>query len=126
MNEMNPQGETLDEIDLRVKRAVKHFWENRQTKNVRAGETLDEFSSLIRDLLIKAGIPSDSIFRKTKEELPGFFRPTKRWDLVVVLDGQLFAALELKSQVGSFGNNFNNRTEEAVGSATDLWAAYRE
>ena len=24
------------------------------------------------------------------------------------------------------GNNFNNRTEEALGNATDLWAAYRE
>src|SRR2546430_10808718 len=31
-----------------------------------------------------------------------------------------------KSQVGSFGNNYNNRTEEAIGSATDIWAAYRE
>ena len=40
--------------------------------------------------------------------------------------GNLAAGLELKSQVGSFGNNFNNRTEEAIGSATDLWAAYRE
>jgi len=29
-------------------------------------------------------------------------------------------------QVGSFGNNYNNRTEEALGSAVDLWAAYRE
>lgn len=28
--------------------------------------------------------------------------------------------------MGSFGNNFNNRTEEAIGSACDLWAAYRE
>jgi hypothetical protein len=26
----------------------------------------------------------------------------------------------------SFGNNLNNRAEEAVGSATDLWTAYRE
>jgi Restriction endonuclease XhoI len=35
--------------------------------------------------------------------------------------------VEFKSQVGpSFGNNFNNRTEEALGSATDIWAAYRE
>jgi hypothetical protein len=35
--------------------------------------------------------------------------------------------IEFKAQVGpSFGNNFNNRTEEAVGTATDLWAAYRE
>ena len=37
------------------------------------------------------------------------------------------AAIELKSQVGpSFGNNFNNRTEEAIGTAHDLWTAYRE
>lgn len=41
--------------------------------------------------------------------------------------GQLIAAIELKSQVGpSFGNNFNNRTEEAIGTALDLWRAYRE
>ena len=60
-------------------------------------------------------------------ELPGYFRPTKRWDLIVVHEGQLLAVVELKSQVGpSFGNNFNNRTEEAVGSATDIWTAFRE
>ena len=41
--------------------------------------------------------------------------------------GQLIAAVELKSQVGpSFGNNFNNRTEEAIGTAHCLWTAYRE
>ncbi len=28
--------------------------------------------------------------------------------------------------MGSFGNNFNNRTEEAIGTAHDLWTAYRE
>ena len=39
---------------------------------------------------------------------------------------QLLAGIEFKSQVGSFGNNYNNRTEEAIGSATDIWAAYRE
>lgn len=30
------------------------------------------------------------------------------------------------SQVGSFGNNYNNRTEEAIGTAHCLWTAYRE
>jgi hypothetical protein len=59
-------------------------------------------------------------------ELPGWYRPEKKWDLLVVADGQLLAGIEFKSQVGSFGNNCNNRTEEAIGSATDLWAAYRE
>lgn len=59
--------------------------------------------------------------------MPGWYRPEKKWDLLFVSEGQLVAAIEFKSQVGpSFGNNFNNRTEEAIGSASDLWAAYRE
>lgn len=59
--------------------------------------------------------------------LPGYFRPTKLWDILVIHQGRLIAAIELKSQVGpSFGNNFNNRTEEAIGTAHDLWTAYRE
>ena len=36
------------------------------------------------------------------------------------------ASVEFKSHVGSFGNNFNNRVEEALGNATDLNTAYRE
>ena len=48
-------------------------------------------------------------------------------ELLVVADGQLLLAVEFKSQVGpSFGNNFNNRTEEAIGNAEDIWTAYRE
>ena len=59
--------------------------------------------------------------------LPGYFRPTKLWDLLVMHQGELVAAIELKSQVGpSFGNNFNNRTEEAIGTGHDLWTAFRE
>ncbi len=45
----------------------------------------------------------------------------------MVSEGHLVTAIEFKSQVGpSFGNNFNNRVEEAIGNATDLWTAYRE
>jgi hypothetical protein len=59
--------------------------------------------------------------------LPGYFRPTKLWDLLMLYKGELIAAIELKSQVGpSFGNYFNNRTEETIGTAHDLWTAYRE
>jgi hypothetical protein len=48
------------------------------------------------------------------------------WDAIVIYKGRLVACFELKSQVGSFGNNFNNRTEESIGSATDFWTAFRE
>lgn len=58
--------------------------------------------------------------------MPGFYRPQKKWDIVVVRNGELVAAVELKSILDSFGNNLNNRTEEAIGNAVDLLAAYSE
>ncbi len=88
---------------------------------------MDGFINLITDLIIEAGADKSNIFHNKHLELPGFFRPTKEWDLLLVKDNQLVLALEAKSQVGpSFGNNFNNRTEEAMGSALDLWTAFRE
>ncbi|WP_435009274.1 PaeR7I family type II restriction endonuclease [Tundrisphaera lichenicola] len=64
--------------------------------------------------------------RLTQTQLPGWFRAEKDWDLLVIVNGMLVAAIEFKTQVGSFGNNFNNRTEEALGNAADIKAAYRE
>lgn len=94
---------------------------------VTGGAQMDGFIQLFADLITDCGLPSKFIHRKKTIVLPGFFRPTKEWDLIVVKDGTLIAAIEAKSQVGpSFGNNFNNRTEEALGSALDLWTAYRE
>jgi hypothetical protein len=77
--------------------------------------------------LVDAGLAEANIFWASRLELPGYFRAEKNWDLLAVVDGELVAVIEFKAQVGpSFGNNFNNRTEEALGNATDLWAAYRE
>jgi hypothetical protein len=64
---------------------------------------------------------------RTSLELPGYFRATKTWDLIVVAEERLVLAMEFKSQAGkSIGNNVNNRSEEAVGSAKDIWTAFRE
>lgn len=88
---------------------------------------MDGFIDLFTEFVAAAGIPASCVCRSKDVELPGFFRPTKEWDLLVVRDNKLLVAIEAKSQVGpSFGNNFNNRTEEAMGSALDLWTAYRE
>ena len=46
--------------------------------------------------------------------------------LIISPKGNLIAAIELKSQVGSYGNNLNNRTEESLGSSEDFWTAFRE
>jgi hypothetical protein len=129
--------------ERRVRKAVKHFWEvrTRQHENqgsasgrkdagfrsaVTAGKHLDGFVSLFAHLLSEAGVPDSSIHTHTTT-LPGYFRPSKNWDLVVVSDGALLASIEFKAHVGpSFGNNFNNRVEEAVGNSSDLLTAYRE
>jgi len=87
---------------------------------------VDAFIDLVHRLLTKQGVPSTSIFRSSRIDLPGFFRPDKRWDIVIVHRGTLIACAEFKSQVGSFGNNYNNRIEEAIGNAQDIRTAYRE
>jgi hypothetical protein len=94
---------------------------------VTGGKQMDGFCSLIKHVLLINGLKDSHVFMDTKLELPGYFRPTKKWDLLVIHNGVLLAAMEFKSQRGpSFGNNFNNRTEEAVGTGHDFATACRE
>jgi hypothetical protein len=134
----------LADYEKKTKEAVKAFWGNRaaavakqkelgrgdqgERAGVTAGKNMDGFIALIQDVIRANGLTDAHMMMERRVLcLPGFFRPTKLWDLLVVSKGRLVAALELKSQVGpSFGNNFNNRSEEAIGTAVDLWTAFRE
>jgi hypothetical protein len=126
-------------FDASVCQAVQQFWTGRLNATITTqqggrgsvigGKNLDGFSQLIRDVALFAEIPGDDIIvtGKSRLTLPGYFRPTKMWDALVIYKRHLIAAFELKSQVGpSFGNNFNNRSEESIGSAVDFWTAHRE
>ncbi len=131
------------DIEKRLQGAIKHFWGTRETQAqkqgtasgskdagarsaVTGGAQMNGFISLVRDVLCESGLPKAHVYCEKYVELPGWYRPEKKWDLLIVSDAKLLAAIEFKSQVGSFGNNYNNRTEEAIGSASDIWAAYRE
>lgn len=134
----------LANYETQAREAVKLFWGNREAAlarqveaNIRdtgergavtAGKNMDGFLAIAQSLLNSNGLAEADICVKQRVlTLPGYFRPTKLWDMLVLNNGQLVAALELKSQVGpSFGNNFNNRSEEAIGTAHDFWVAYRE
>ena len=137
------QNEIVKDLADRTAKAVALYWQTRSVQRqkqeqtgkadqglrsaVTGGAQMDGFINLFSELVIQAGIPERCLFRKKAISLPGFFRPTKEWDLLILRDKTLIAAIEAKSQVGpSFGNNFNNRTEEAMGSALDLWTAFRE
>ena len=134
----------LVNYEEKAREAVQVFWNTREQARrkqiksgkadqgeragVTAGKNMDGFIALVTHVVRANGLALANIHLKRRVlTLPGYFRPTKLWDVLVINRGRLIAALEFKSQVGpSFGNNFNNRTEEALGTAHDLWTAYRE
>ena len=130
-------------IDKRLHAAVQSYW-NARRKNkekqvksgridagtrgeVTGGTQMGALEGLVSDILCDAGLKKVDIRTRTALALPGYFSATKQWDLIVVSNGALVVAMEFKSQAGqSIGNNVNNRSEEAVGSAKDIWTAFRE
>lgn len=135
----------ISSFEIIMRKAVKHFWKSRKLAaasqkrrgvidaghraGVTAGKNMNGFVKMIYEIVLANGVnPSDIFFNKRSNvTIPGFYRPTKNWDLIIISQSRLLAAIEFKSQVGpSFGNNFNNRVEEALGNATDLKTAYRE
>ncbi|MBK8039564.1 MAG: restriction endonuclease [Verrucomicrobiaceae bacterium] len=135
---------SLANYETKARKAVKSFWTGRDEARLKqaafgrsdqgeraavtAGKNMNGFISLMEDLVRGNGLKSADIHLSRRVlTLPGFFRPTKLWDMIVMDRGVLVAALEFKSQVGpSFGNNCNNRAEESIGTAHDFWTAYRE
>jgi len=133
----------VDNLAERLQEAVQAFWARRtgalqrqidsgkvdvgSRGAVTAGGHMSAIEALVVDLLEEIGLDRLDCKTKVGLELPGYYRPEKRWDLLVVSRGQLVTAIEFKLQVGpSFGNNYNNRVEEAIGNATDIWTAFRE
>ncbi len=131
-------------FEQRLQQAIKAFWLGRSSAAakqqasgrldqgnraaVTGGKNLDGFRDMVVDIAHKYGPSGTSVYRdKSMVVLPGFFRPTKQWDLLIVHEKRLLAAFELKSLCGpSFGNNANNRCEEALGSAFDFRKAQNE
>ncbi|MGM9741333.1 MAG: PaeR7I family type II restriction endonuclease [Candidatus Cryptobacteroides sp.] len=123
--------------DVLIRDAVRSFWETKRKQldssgdssnrgSVVGGKQLDAFADLLKRVAIEQGIPEECIYT-SQAYLPGYFRSSKDWDfLIIAPNRKLIAAVEFKSQIGSYGNNFNNRAEESIGSAVDLWTAFRE
>ena len=106
----------LSDLPRHMREAVRFYWQTR-TKQlekqagsgakdqglrsaVTGGAQMDGFISLLTQLVIKAGIDRSQVFYNQSLELPGYFRPTRQWDFLVVVKGQLVAALAVKSQAG--------------------------
>ncbi|MGQ0503343.1 MAG: PaeR7I family type II restriction endonuclease [Panacagrimonas sp.] len=130
------------DLERELQEAVAHFWKIRGSQSERqgmksglkdsgnraavtGGKHGDGFIGALSAILRESGL-TDAEIHVRQKTLPCYFRPAKDWDLIVKLGDDLIAVIEIKAHIGSFGNNFNNRVEEALGSATDFWAAYAE
>ncbi|MET7464132.1 PaeR7I family type II restriction endonuclease [Nonomuraea sp. NPDC005501] len=127
---------TFDDYDT----AIRAFWAGRDLQAQRQAEsgkidagtrgqvTGGQHLGALQDLIAEQFAPLEKLGAKVRRTgiipLPGYYRRAKNWDIVVTYKEMLVAAIECKSQSGSFGNNSNNRIEEAIGTAVDLWRAY--
>lgn len=151
------------DINEKLARAVSHFWQStlNQGSSGNTGEGLpparsgasddgpmDRFLALVWEMLMLAGVSDNEIYRKQMAELPGFFRPSKKWDLVVVSRGRLLAVLDVGSQIDKFfrpgvsnrmegatgmtpadlylAGQFSYRTAMAMGNVLDFWKTFQE
>ena len=122
-----------------VHTAVADYWEVRRSQatksqgqgvfntgiraEVTGGRHLDALQELVVRVFVDAGIPARLIDVK-KRPIAGYFRRDKSWDIVVMVADRVVGIIELKSMAGTDGGkNYNNRTDEALGQAVDVWKA---
>ena len=90
----------FNNLQGKLKQAVAFYWQTRANQSkkqkdqgsadqgsrsaVTGGAQMDGIINLLTDLILENGIPENCIFYKKFLQLPGFFRPTKKWDLLVV------------------------------------------
>lgn len=117
--------------------AIRYFWNIRRDQAakqlaagtddtgtrgaVTGGKQLDGVAQLIGRVLVEAGLNEPN-----SVTLPGYYRRSKSWDVVSLHDASVAATIELKSHIGSIGNNANNRIEEMIGQSIDYLRASRE
>jgi hypothetical protein len=112
----------LADYELKAREAVQLFWRNREAARqkqidsgsedrgeragVTAGKNMDGVLSLVEALAHANGLSRATIHRdRALLTLPGFFRPTKLWDMLIMNEKRLVAALEF-SLVGEICGSF--------------------
>ncbi len=129
----------LPDYEEQVGAAVVDYWSVRRSQaersrdsgvlntgiraEVTGGRHLDALQTLVVSVFVDAGIPAHLIDVR-KRPIAGYFRRDKSWDIVVMVADRVVGIIELKSMAGDNpGQNYNNRTDEALGQAVDVWKA---
>lgn len=112
-----------------AEQAIRAAWTARGSSttaglSARAGAGYRALIDVVVTSLVEAGIDSSSIIVGQSLNLPGSYGVDRPWDIIVALDGIPAAAIEVHTAVGSFGNNFSNRTSEMISMAADVERQY--
>ena len=113
---------TLDlaNYEEQAREAVKLFWGNREAALARqveagnvdagargavtAGKNMDGFLVIAQSLIEANGLQEAQICVKQRAlTLPGFYRPTKLWDMLVMHRGQIFIEGDVAEIVSRLG-----------------------
>ena len=133
MRPKNDFNRTLLIMDIvrQLEESIKQFHTIRTSTsdnraNACSGKSLAKVEQTIIDYIKQKcdDDPDIKYYTGRKASLPGHFRSNKDWDIVIKQYGELKCAIELKSMLSSFGNNFNNRLEECLGCGYDLKKSY--
>jgi hypothetical protein len=136
----------LDLADYKTKTrsAVKKFWINERTSAKRrtvvgksgkrahnattADNGMQGFIDLIVDIVNANGLTkADILFNDRILPLPGHFYPTQTWDLLVMNQGKLIAAIKFDFLLdASFINDADSGSKEVLGMAMELQATFRQ
>lgn len=87
---------------------------------VTGGKHLAGINTLLLDELEGLGLPDIDFWFNRGATVPGYYRASKSWDLLVTVERRPVLAMEYKSMTGSEGKNLNNRADEVIGAAQDL------
>ncbi len=116
---------------MSVKDAVRDLWRDAATRIDVDGRPVarsfpwDRLTRVITESLIEHGVDESWIQAGRRAMLPGAYGfGRSAWDLAVLKDGVPLGAIIFKAQVGSFGNNFNNRVQELTSVAFDVRRQY--
>ena len=115
--------------ETKARSAVKQFWSTWKksgTKKPMVG-SMEGFTDLITDIVYANGLTRANVLQQGRPvSLPGHFSPAQSWDLVVVNEGRLIAAMKLDSVPGELlANHVGMGRKEVLSMAMELRAACR-
>jgi hypothetical protein len=116
-------GAALTDDEARMSQAVAWYWRALEQPTSR----LEGFHALVSRILAHNGLPEARVHTRHGLELPGFFMPTRPWDIVVMHEGRLVAALAIRARTAqSLENGFVALGEEALCTGKEMDALCRK